>query len=164
MAERLSATSTLARNELQQQRLHHAKQQCQDDREKIALRLSQQRPGHLPPLQVCLQVNIDNESTKAGLRPDAVSHLAATLNDLPGLSLRGLMAIPRPRTGLAAQREPHRRLADLAGRLRDDGFTIDTLSMGMSDDMEAAIAEGATMVRIGTAIFGARNKATPSGQ
>ena len=127
------------------------------DRLKIAQRLSEQRPAHLAPLQVCLQVNISGETSKSGLRPDEVPDVAHAVAALPRLTLRGLMAIPEPATDLAAQRAPHRALRELLGRLRHGGLTaLDTLSMGMSADLEAAVAEGATIVRIGSAIFGAR--------
>ncbi|CAM5788722.1 Pyridoxal phosphate homeostasis protein OS=Rhizobacter sp. Root404 OX=1736528 GN=ASC76_20990 PE=3 SV=1 [Rhizobacter fulvus] len=130
------------------------------DRLKIAQRLSEQRPAHLPPLQVCLQVNISGEPSKSGLRPDEVPDVARAVDMLPRLTLRGLMAIPEPATDLAAQRAPHRALRELLTRLRAGGLTgLDTLSMGMSADLEAAIAEGATIVRIGSAIFGARRTA-----
>jgi pyridoxal phosphate enzyme (YggS family) len=130
------------------------------DRLKIAQRLSEQRPAHLPPLQVCLQVNISGELSKSGLRPDEVPDVARAVDMLPRLTLRGLMAIPEPATDLAAQRAPHRALRELLTRLRAGGLTgLDTLSMGMSADLEAAIAEGATIVRIGNAIFGARRTA-----
>ena len=126
------------------------------DRLKIAQRLSEQRPAHRPPLQVCLQVNISGETSKSGLRPDEVPELAHAVAALPGLSLRGLMAIPEPAADFAAQRAPHRALRELLARLQADGLALDTLSMGMSADLEAAIAEGATIVRIGSAIFGSR--------
>jgi len=127
------------------------------DRLKIAQRLSDQRPAHLPPLQVCLQVNISGEASKNGLRPDEVADVARAVELLPRLTLRGLMAIPEAATDLAAQRAPHRALRELLSRLRAGGLTqLDTLSMGMSADLEAAIAEGATIVRVGSAIFGAR--------
>ena len=127
------------------------------DRLKIAQRLSDQRPAHLPPLQVCLQVNISGEASKNGLRPDEVADVARAVDLLPRLTLRGLMAIPEAATDLAAQRAPHRALRELLSRLRAGGLTqLDTLSMGMSADLEAAIAEGATIVRVGSAIFGAR--------
>ena len=126
------------------------------DRLKIAQRLSEQRPAHLPPLQVCLQVNISGEASKSGLLPADVAQVAAAVAALPGLKLRGLMAIPEPVADLAAQRAPHRALRALLTRLNGSGLGLDTLSMGMSADLEAAIAEGATLVRVGTAIFGAR--------
>ena len=126
------------------------------DRLKIAQRLSEQRPAHRAPLQVCLQVNISGETSKSGLRPDEVPELAHAVSALPGLSLRGLMAIPEPAADFAAQRAPHRALRELLARLQAGGLALDTLSMGMSADLEAAIAEGATIVRIGSAIFGSR--------
>ena len=128
------------------------------DRLRIAQRLAEQRPAHLPPLQLCLQVNISGEASKSGVLPAELPALAHAVAALPAgrVRLRGLMAIPEPATGLAAQREPHRRLRELAESLRAAGLALDTLSMGMSDDLEAAVAEGATMVRVGTAIFGAR--------
>lgn len=129
------------------------------DRLDIAERLARQRPTDLPPLEVCLQVNIDREATKSGVDPDALEALARAVATLPGLRLRGLMAIPRPRPDFAAQREPFRRLAQLLAALRrtsPDLAGLDTLSMGMSADLRAAIAEGATIVRIGQALFGPR--------
>ncbi|MGD9659909.1 MAG: YggS family pyridoxal phosphate-dependent enzyme [Porticoccaceae bacterium] len=128
------------------------------DREKIARRLSDQRPAHLPPLNLCIQVNIDGEDTKSGLAPNEVAPLATAIAAMPGLRLRGLMAIPQPQTDLQKQRQPFFRLHQLLDTLSAlPGLAdLDTLSMGMSADMEAAIAEGATIVRIGTAIFGAR--------
>ncbi|MGO4155105.1 YggS family pyridoxal phosphate-dependent enzyme [Cupriavidus sp. YAF13] len=130
------------------------------DRLRIAERLSAQRPAGMPPLQVCLQVNISGEASKSGVAPDEVPALARAVAALPGLRLRGLMAIPEPQSELAAQRRPFAALRTLADTLRAAGLDVDTLSMGMSADMEAAIAEGATVVRIGTAIFGARDYAT----
>lgn len=126
------------------------------DRLKIAQRLSEQRPAHLAPLQVCLQVNTSFEPSKSGLRPDEVPALARAVAGLPRLALRGLMAIPEPAASFEDQRVPHRALNELMQSLRAQGLVLDTLSMGMSADLEAAIAEGATMVRVGTAIFGAR--------
>jgi PLP dependent protein len=126
------------------------------DRLKIAQRLSEQRPTHLAPLQVCLQVNISGEASKSGLRVDDVPAVAHAVAALPRLVLRGLMAIPEPAADVAAQRAPHRALRELLDRLRADGLVLDTLSIGMSADLEAAIAEGATIVRVGTAIFGQR--------
>ena len=105
---------------------------------------------------MCLQVNIDAEPTKAGLAPGEVASVAEQIRDLSGLRLRGLMAIPKPRIGLESQREPHRAQRQLFEQLVAMGHPLDTLSIGMSDDLEAAIAEGSTMVRVGTAIFGAR--------
>lgn len=127
------------------------------DREKIARRLSEARAGR-PPLQVCLQVNISGEASKSGLEPEAVANLAGVVADLPNLSLRGLMALPAPSQGLEEQRRPFRRLRLLLEKLQNQGYELDTLSMGTSDDLEAAVAEGATIVRIGTAIFGVRSK------
>ncbi|BDB25389.1 YggS family pyridoxal phosphate-dependent enzyme [Cupriavidus sp. P-10] len=126
------------------------------DRLKIAERLSAQRPAGMAPLQVCLQVNISGEASKSGVAPAEVPALAQAVAALPGLRLRGLMAIPEPEDDPAAQRRPFAAMRALLGTLRENGLDLDTLSMGMSGDMEAAIAEGATMVRIGTAIFGAR--------
>jgi pyridoxal phosphate enzyme (YggS family) len=121
-----------------------------------AQRLSSHRPAALGPLNVCLQVNLSGEASKGGLSPDALPELAQAVAALPGLRLRGLMTLPRPETDLAAQREPFRQLAQLQRQLNGQGLGLDSLSMGMSEDLEAAIAEGATLVRIGTAIFGAR--------
>ena len=126
------------------------------DRLKTAQRLSEQRPPGLPPLQVCLQVNISAESSKSGLAPGEVLPLAQAVAALPGLRLRGLMAVPEPAADPAAQRAPHRALHALLATLNASGLVLDTLSMGMSADLEAAITEGATLVRIGTAIFGGR--------
>jgi len=127
------------------------------DRLKIAQRLSEQRPAHLPPLNVCLQVNVSGEASKSGVAPDEAADAARAIAGLPRLALRGLMAIPEPESELAAQRAPHRRLRELFDALRAGGLAFDTLSMGMSADLEAAVLEGATIVRIGTAIFGARD-------
>jgi pyridoxal phosphate enzyme (YggS family) len=128
------------------------------DRLKIAQRLAEQRPAALTPLQLCLQVNISGESSKSGLLPDEVRAVAQAVNALPHerVRLRGLMAIPEPADEFAAQRAPHRALRELLAALNDGGLGLDTLSMGMSADLEAAVAEGATIVRIGTAIFGVR--------
>ena len=126
------------------------------DRLKVAERLSEQRPAALPPLQVCLQVNISGEATKSGVEPAALDALADRLAALPRLRLRGLMAIPEPAAGFEAQRAPHRALRRLFEAQTARGHALDTLSIGMSDDLEAAIAEGSTLVRIGTAIFGHR--------
>jgi pyridoxal phosphate enzyme (YggS family) len=128
------------------------------DRLKIAERLSAQRSTGRPPLQVCLQVNISGETSKSGAAPDEIPALARAVARLPNLALRGLMAIPEPEGDLDAQRVPHRALRRLLEQLRAQGLEMDTLSMGMSGDLEAAIAEGATCVRVGTAIFGARAK------
>jgi pyridoxal phosphate enzyme (YggS family) len=126
------------------------------DRLKVAQRLSDQRPAHLPPLDVCLQVNVSGEASKSGVAPADVPGLARTVAALPRLRLRGLMAIPEPEGDFEAQRAPHRLLHELQQVLVRDGLPLDTLSMGMSADLEAAVAEGATLVRIGTAIFGPR--------
>ncbi|HKX93310.1 MAG TPA: YggS family pyridoxal phosphate-dependent enzyme [Methylibium sp.] len=126
------------------------------DRLKLAERLSAQRPAGLPPLQVCLQVNISGEASKSGVAPDDLPALARAVAALPRLTLRGLMAIPEPAADLAAQRQPHRALRERLEALRAEGLALDTLSMGMSADLEAAVLEGATIVRVGTAIFGAR--------
>ena len=126
------------------------------DRLKVAERLSAQRPAHLAPLQVCLQVNISGEATKSGLAPGAVEAIAHAVAALPRLELRGLMAIPQPVEGRAAQRVPHRALRLLFDALVARGLALDTLAIGMSDDLEAAIDEGSTLVRVGTAIVGAR--------
>ena len=126
------------------------------DRLKIAERLAEQRPPHLPPLQVCVQVNISGEPTKSGVEPAALDALADRVAALPRLRLRGLMAIPEPVQGFDAQRAPHRALRRLFEAQTARGHALDTLSIGMSDDLEAAIAEGSTLVRVGTAIFGTR--------
>lgn len=126
------------------------------DRLKIAERLSEQRPAHLPPLQVCLQVNISMEASKSGIAPDEAGDLALAVAKLPGLKLRGLMAVPAPGGDVTAQRRPFAQLRELRDELNRQGLQLDTLSMGMSHDFVAAIAEGATIVRIGTAIFGNR--------
>ncbi|KHJ50390.1 hypothetical protein PZ78_13055 [Vreelandella venusta] len=129
------------------------------DRLKIAKRLSEQRPAHLPPLNVCLQVNISREASKSGVLPEDALALAREIAPLNGLALRGLMAIPAPAETLDAQRKPLAELRALLETLRAalPEAPLDTLSMGMSDDLEAAILEGATLVRLGTAIFGARS-------
>lgn len=123
------------------------------DREKIALRLSRQRPASLQALNVCLQVNVSGESTKSGVAPDEVFALAANVSGLPGLQLRGLMAIPAPNQD---PRQGFRLLRTLKNALNERGYKLDTLSMGMSGDYEIAIQEGATLVRVGSAIFGKR--------
>jgi PLP dependent protein len=123
---------------------------------KIAERLNEQRPSHLSPLNICIEVNVDNEDTKHGVLPADVFPLAIACVQLPRLKLRGLMAIPAQTENVAAQRTAFARLQTLWQEMRAHGFDIDTLSMGMSQDFEAAIAEGSTMIRIGTAIFGAR--------
>ncbi|MDB5805236.1 MAG: alanine racemase, N-terminal domain protein [Betaproteobacteria bacterium] len=126
------------------------------DRLKIAERLAAQRPAQLPALNLCVQVNISGEASKAGVAPAQTLELARAISALPGIRLRGLMAIPEPLQGAEAQRVPFRRLRELLAELRAAGLDCDTLSMGMSDDLEAAITEGATIVRVGTAIFGRR--------
>ena len=129
------------------------------DRLKIAQRLSEQRPAGLPLLNVCIQVNVSGEASKSGCAPEDLPALAHAVAGLAGLELRGLMTIPEPATSEAEQRRPLRALRELAEQLRAEGLALDTLSMGMSADLAAAIAEGATMVRIGTAIFGERQHA-----
>ena len=126
------------------------------DRFKIARRLSEQRPPEMPPLNICLQVNISGEATKSGISLEDLPQLAAEIAQLPRLRLRGLMAIPAPSDDFAQQRVPFRALREAMEQLNTKGMAFDTLSMGMSGDLEAAIAEGATMVRIGTALFGPR--------
>ena len=126
------------------------------EREKIAVRLSEQRPAHLPPLQVCIEVNVSGEASKSGVAPEALKSLATKVVALPRLQLRGLMGIPEPTADLELGRTRFRLLRELRDQLNRDGLGLDTLSMGMSSDLEAAIAEGATMVRVGTAIFGQR--------
>jgi pyridoxal phosphate enzyme (YggS family) len=126
------------------------------DRLKAAERLSAQRPAALPPLQVCLQVNLSGEASKSGLAPADVPAVARAVAALPRLALRGLMTIPEPAEGAAAQRAPYRALRELQGALNAGGLALDTLSMGMSADLDAAIAEGATIVRVGSAVFGRR--------
>lgn len=126
------------------------------DREKIAARLDQQRPAALPPLQICVQVNISGEASKSGCAPAQAAALCETIRALPRLRLRGLMAIPEP--GADDPRAPFHALRELHESLRRQGYELDTLSAGMSDDLEAAVAEGSTLVRIGTAIFGSRTR------
>ncbi|RQO55495.1 YggS family pyridoxal phosphate-dependent enzyme [Paucibacter sp. KBW04] len=130
------------------------------DRLKIAQRLSEQRPPALPPLNICLQVNISGEASKSGVSAAELPDLAQAVAALPNLRLRGLMAVPEPAADFETQRQPHRALAalleELRRQLKGQDLTLDTLSMGMSADLEAAIAEGANMVRVGSAIFGAR--------
>lgn len=127
------------------------------DRLKIARRLSEQRPADLPDLNICLQVNIDDESSKSGCSPDEALELAREIAALPHLNLRGLMAIPAPSEDEAVQRQAFTKVRALAETLRASGIPIDTLSMGMSGDLTSAIAEGSTLVRIGTALFGPRS-------
>jgi len=126
------------------------------EREKIASRLSAQRPQHLAPLNICLQVNISGESSKSGAAPEAVATLAQAVAAMPRLRLRGLMAIPAPAPDFDSQRRSFGRLRQLLDELNAQGCALDTLSIGMSADMAAAIAEGTTMVRVGSAIFGQR--------
>ena len=128
------------------------------DRLKIAERLSAQRPADLPPLQVCIQVNVSGAASKSGLAPEEHDALAQAVARLPHLRLRGLMAIPEPSDAPALLRRRFARLRELRDGLNAKGMNLDVLSMGMSDDLEIAIAEGATIVRVGTAIFGARPK------
>lgn len=127
------------------------------DRLKIAERLSAQRDAHLPPLELCIQVNVSGEASKSGVAPAKLPALAHAVAGLPRLRLRGLMAIPEPTSDVALQRARFAALRELCDRLNAGGLALDTLSMGMSDDLEAAIAEGSTMVRVGTAIFGSRS-------
>lgn len=126
------------------------------EREKIARRLSEQRDPGLPPLEVCLEVNISGEASKSGAAPDGVFELAEAVAQMPRLRLRGLMAIPEPTSDEALQGARFARLRELLESLKRRGHDVDTLSMGMSADLEAAIMEGATIVRVGTAIFGER--------
>jgi PLP dependent protein len=131
------------------------------DRVKIADRLAKDRPESLPPLQICVQVNVSGEQSKSGVAPEEVADLVAHVVRLPRLKLRGLMAVPELTTATALQRSQFRMLRDLFDQLKREGYELDTLSMGMSEDMEVAIAEGATMVRIGTAILGPRRYPIP---
>jgi PLP dependent protein len=131
------------------------------DRVKIADRLAKDRPESLPPLQICLQVNVSGEQSKSGVAPEEVADLAAHVIRLPRLKLRGLMAVPELTTATALQRSQFRILRELFDQLKREGYDLDTLSMGMSEDMDVAIAEGATMVRIGTAILGPRRYPIP---
>ncbi len=126
------------------------------ERERVALRLNDARPAHLPPLNVCLQVNISGEASKSGVAPGDAAALAHAIAALPRLKLRGLMAIPEPTPDVALRRRRFALLRDIQAQLMAAGHALDTLSMGMSDDLEDAIAEGATLVRVGTAIFGKR--------
>ncbi len=128
------------------------------EREKIAQRLNAARPAGLPPLNVCIQVNVSGEASKSGIGPGDEEKLAAAIARLPRLKLRGLMAIPEPTPDATLQRRRFALLRELKDKLAARGYALDTLSMGMSDDLEAAIAEGATMVRVGTAIFGSRKR------
>ena len=126
------------------------------EREKIARRLNDARPAHLPPLNICIQINVSGEASKSGIAPDAEIALAAVIADLPHLRLRGLMAIPEPTPDAVLRRRHFALLREMQENLITRGHALDTLSMGMSDDLEDAIAEGATLVRVGTAIFGRR--------
>jgi hypothetical protein len=126
------------------------------DRLKIAERLSAQRPAGLPPLQACIEVNVSGEASKGGVAPDELPALAEAVSKLPGLQLRGLMAIPAPTPDVLKQRAAFRQVREQFDALRACGYVLDTLSMGMSGDLEAAILEGATIVRVGTALFGER--------
>lgn len=127
------------------------------DRERIAKRLSDQRPEGMPPINICLQVNISGEVSKSGVAPEEVLPLAKAVSVYPNVKLRGLMAIPEPEIDPLKQHEPFKAMKALFDQLKENGFDVDTLSMGMSADMTPAIQEGATIVRIGTAIFGARD-------
>jgi pyridoxal phosphate enzyme (YggS family) len=128
------------------------------DRERIAVRLNDQRPHYAPPLNICIQVRLEDEPGKGGATPEETLALARSVRELPRLRLRGLMCIPPPRESFEEQRALFTRLADLQRSLNEQGFGLDALSMGMSADLEAAIAAGATWVRIGAAIFGERSK------
>lgn len=126
------------------------------DNIKLAQRLSAQRPSHLPALSVCIQVNVSGEVTKSGVAPELALQLARAIADLPSLNLRGLMTIPAVATTLGDQRKPFALLREVRDQINREGMNLDTLSMGMSHDLEAAILEGSTIVRVGTAIFGER--------
>ena len=128
------------------------------DRVKVAQRLNAARSARLPPLNICIQVNVDAESTKSGIGPDEVEQLAGQILPLSRLNLRGLMALPAPTEDFAAQRGSFLRTRRLQEQLTDKGYRLDTLSMGTTGDMRAAIAEGATVIRIGTALFGPRSR------
>jgi len=132
------------------------------DRLKIAQRLSEQRPDDLPPLQVCLQVNVDGGANKSGVAPDDLLALAQAVARLPGIRLRGLMSVPEPVDGFEAQRDVFLQMKALFDELNTRGFALDTLSLGMSDDLDAAVAAGSTMVRVGRAIFGHRPARNPA--
>ena len=132
------------------------------DRLKIAQRLSDARPSDLPPLNICLQVNISEEASKSGASGQELLELALNIKQLPHLQLRGLMAIPAPCSNFEQQRDQFRQVRALFDHLNSHGLQLDTLSIGMSGDFAAAIAEGATLVRIGTAIFGARTSSLPT--
>lgn len=126
------------------------------DKVKHARRLSEQRPNSLSPLNICIQVNLSGEESKGGFKPEDTEAAAREIATLPGIALRGLMTLPAPIDDFEEQRTPFRRLRELMESLQKGGLKLDTLSMGMSHDLEAAIAEGSTIVRIGTALFGAR--------
>ena len=126
------------------------------DRDKFATRLNDARPHDLPPLDVCIQVNVSGEKNKSGIAPGEERELAGAIKTLDRLRLRGLMTIPEPTSDTSLQRRRYALLRRLKDDLNAAGFALDTLSMGMSDDLESAIAEGATIVRVGTAIFGSR--------
>jgi len=126
------------------------------DRAKIAKRLAAQRPAELPPLNILIQVQVDDEAGHGGVTPDGLAELAATVAAEDRLQLRGLMCIPQPSEDIESQRKPFRLLKSLFDELNAQGYSLDTLSMGMSNDLEAAIMEGTTMIRIGTALFGPR--------
>ena len=128
------------------------------DREIIATRLNEQRPEHMPRLNVCIQMNIDNEESKSGINANALTSMAEQIRMLPNLNLRGLMAIPSAKDKYPDQCETFSKMRDLLALLQQQGYDVDTLSMGMTNDFEAAIASGATMVRIGTALFGPREQ------
>jgi pyridoxal phosphate enzyme (YggS family) len=134
------------------------------DRLKTARRLSEQRPESLGNLNVCIQVNVDDEAAKSGVACNDVLELARGIVTMPRLVLRGLMCLPAIRSGFEEQRVPFARLREIGEMLRAEGFAIDTLSMGMTDDFRAAVFEGATIVRIGTALFGPRDTAEETGQ
>ena len=129
------------------------------EREIIATRLNEQRPSNLPPLNVCIQMNIDNETSKSGIKEDELPQLAQYIHRLPNLTLRGLMAIPSAKENYSEQCKTFNKMHDSLAHLQEQGYDVDTLSMGMSNDYEAAIACGSTMVRLGTIIFGPRPSA-----
>lgn len=126
------------------------------DRTRIAERLNDARPAHLPPLNICIQVNVSGEDSKSGVAPGEEQKIAEAVARLPRLRLRGLMTIPEPTPDASLQRRRYARLRELSDALIAAGYPLDTLSMGMSDDLESAVAEGATIVRVGTAVFGPR--------
>lgn len=128
------------------------------DRKIVADRLNDQRPSSLDPLQICIQINLDNEESKSGVKPSQVLELAKLVQKLPHINLRGLMTIPKATKDVDQQRQQFAHLRKLLQNVNESGLNLDTLSMGMSGDLEAAIAEGATIVRVGTAIFGKREK------